>query len=105
MRSTHPGQVLKDELDAIGITLSEFARQIDVPPNRVSQIVNGKRAVSGDSVLRLGHWFGTDPAFWMTLQAQHDMAAARAQNGPAIDALPTRQSFQPRRDDQQLPLV
>lgn len=105
MRSTHPGQVLKDELDATGISLSEFARQIDVPTNRISQIVSGKRAISGDSALRFGHWFGTDPAFWMTLQAQHELAQARVQHGAAIDALPTRQSFSRRAYDAQLPLV
>jgi antitoxin HigA-1 len=59
-RTVHPGEILKDEL---AITPTEFARQIDVPPNRVSQIIAGKRSVTGDTALRFGHWFGTDPQF------------------------------------------
>ena len=52
----------------LGITPTEFARQIDVPPNRVSQIINGKRAITGDTALRFGHWFGVEPEFWLNLQ-------------------------------------
>ena len=59
-RTVHPAEILKDEL---AITPTEFARQIDVPPNRVSQIIAGKRSVTGDTALRFGHWFGTDPQF------------------------------------------
>ena len=58
----HPGEILADELAEIGITPTEFARQIRVPANRISQIVNGKRAITGDTALRLGHWFGNEPA-------------------------------------------
>lgn len=90
MRSVHPGQVLKDELDTIGISLSEFARQIDVPANRISQIIAGKRAISGDSALRFGHWFGTDPAFWLNLQMQHELAQAKTASAEKIAALPTK---------------
>ena len=59
-RSIHPGQILRDELKEFGITPTEFARQIDVPPNRVSQIINAKRSITGDTALRFGHWFGVD---------------------------------------------
>jgi addiction module HigA family antidote len=58
-----PGLILKDELDALDITLKEFARQIDVPPNRISQIIAAKRSITGDTALRFGHWFGIDPRF------------------------------------------
>ncbi|WP_051609216.1 HigA family addiction module antitoxin [Fodinicurvata fenggangensis] len=75
MRAVHPGAVLKDELDELGLTPTEFARQIDVPPNRVSQIIAGKRAVTGDTALRFGHWFGSDPQFWLNLQNQYELAA------------------------------
>ena len=67
-RAVHPGLVLKDELAELGITPTEFARQISVPPNRVSQIINGKRAITGDTALRFGHWFGVEPEFWLNLQ-------------------------------------
>jgi len=90
LRSVHPGQVLKDELDTIGISLSEFARQIDVPANRISQIIAGKRAISGDSALRFGHWFGTDPAFWLNLQMQYELAQAKTASTEVIAALPTK---------------
>ena len=59
MRATHPGEILKDELEELGITPTEFARQIDVPSNRVSQIIAGKRAITADTALRFGHWFRT----------------------------------------------
>lgn len=89
-RVVHPGEILKDELDDLSITLSEFARQIDVPPNRVSQIIAGKRSITGDTALRLGHWFGVDPQFWLNLQAQYDLAVADRRTGEAIRHLPTR---------------
>jgi addiction module HigA family antidote len=95
MRAVHPGAILKEELAELGVSLSEFARQIDVPPNRISQIVAGKRAITGDTALRLGHWFGTDPQFWLNLQAQHDLVVASLQTGEAICHLPTRASLPP----------
>ena len=91
-RAVHPGLILKDELDELGITPTEFARQLDVPANRISQIIAGKRAITGDTALRLGHWFGTDPQFWLNLQSQHDLALADRQSGDAIRALETRAS-------------
>ena len=60
-RAVHPGEVLKDELAEFDETPTEFARQIDVPTNRVIQIILGKRSVTGDFALRFGHWFGVDP--------------------------------------------
>ena len=90
MRAVHPGEILKDELDELGIRPTEFARQIDVPANRVSQLINGKRDVSPDTALRLGHWFGMDPQFWMNLQVQFDLLQADKANGEAIRHLPTR---------------
>ena len=76
MRAVHPGEVLKGELEELGITPTELARQIEVPANRVSQIIAGKRSVTGDTALRLGHWFGVDPQFWLNLQAQYDLVQA-----------------------------
>lgn len=91
-RAVHPGQVLKDELEELGITPTEFSRQIKVPPNRVSQIIGGKRSITGDTALRFGHWFGTDPQFWLNLQAQFDLAQADKETGETIRHLPTRSS-------------
>ena len=88
----HPGEVLRDELAELGITPTAFARQIDVPPNRVSQIIAGKRSVTGDTALRFGHWFGVEPQFWMNLQTQFDLATAEQQGGTAVRELPTARS-------------
>ncbi len=92
MRAVVPGKVLEDELDFIGITLSEFACQIDVPPNRIGQIVGGKCAITGDTALRFGHWFGIDPQFWLNLQTQFDLVQADTAMGETIRHLPTRQT-------------
>ena len=91
-RVVHPGLVLKDELAEFGVTPTEFARQIDVPPNRISQIIAGKRSVTGDTALRLGHWFGVEPQFWLNLQAQFDLATADRLVGKAVKELPTSSS-------------
>lgn len=91
-RVVHPGEVLAgelDELDELGITPTEFARQIEVPPNRVSQIIAGKRKITGDTAIRLGHWFSVDPQFWMNLQAQFELAIAEEQIGEALANRPT----------------
>lgn len=93
-RAVHPGLILKDELDEIGISPTEFARQIDVPANRVSQIIAGKRSITGDTALRFGHWFGADPQIWINLQAQYELAVAARETGAAIRLLPTRATMQ-----------
>ena len=102
MRAVHPGAVLKDELAELGITPTEFARQIDVPPNRVSQIIAGKRSITGDTALRLGHWFGTDPQFWLNLQAQFELAVAQQETGAAVRHLPTKDSLPPQGEQPRL---
>ena len=69
----HPGEILADELEELGVSPTELSRQIRVPANRISQIINGKRSITGDTALRLAHWFGTSPQFWMNLQALYDV--------------------------------
>lgn len=88
-RAIHPGAVLADELEERGISASELARQIEVPANRVSQLLHGKRMITADTALRLGHWLGMNPQFWMNLQAQYDLNQARQVHGAEIDKLPT----------------
>lgn len=80
----HPGEFLADELKEIGITPSELSRRIDVPPNRISQIVRGLRDVSADTALRLGQFFGTGPELWMNLQNAYDLDKANAMAGVNI---------------------
>ena len=86
----HPGEVLAHELEAVGVSPTELARQLHVPANRITQIINGKRGITGDSALRLAHWFGNAPEFWMNLQIQHDLRVAAREVGREIKALPTR---------------
>lgn len=86
----HPGEVLADELAELEVSPTELARQIAVPANRISQIIQGKRSITGDTALRLGHWFKTTAQFWLNLQTAYDLRVAAAEAGNAIDKLPTR---------------
>ena len=86
----HPGQYLADELKDIGVTPTELARQIAVPANRISEIIRGRRSITGDTALRLSHWFGTTPQFWMNLQSAYDIRVAALRTGEAIAKLPRR---------------
>ena len=88
--AVHPGEVLADELAVIGVSAAELSRQIAVPPNRISQIINGKRAITGDTALRLGHWFQTSPQFWLHLQTSYDLRVAGREAGKTTDKLPTK---------------
>lgn len=90
MRAVHPGEILREELDELGVSAAELARQIDVPPNRISQIIAGRRTVTGDTALRFGHWFGNAPEFWLNLQSAYDIRIAAEKAGPAIARLPVR---------------
>jgi len=86
----HPGEVLADELEEIGVSPTELARQLAVPANRISQIIKGKRAITGDTALRLGHWFSMSPQFWLNLQSAYDLHVAEGQSGADVRRLPTR---------------
>jgi addiction module HigA family antidote len=86
----HPGEALKDELEELGVTPTDLARQIAVPPNRISQIISGRRAITGDTALRLGHWFGNSPEFWLNLQSAYELRVAAQAAGRRIAKLPTR---------------
>ena len=90
VRPIHPGEILADELTELGVTAAELARQIDVPANRISQIINGKRGITGDTALRLGHWFGMNPRFWINLQSAYDLEVAEAAIGREVSQLPKR---------------
>jgi len=86
----HPGEILADELEALGMTPTELSRHINVPANRVTQIIRGQRGITGDTALRLGHWFGTSPQFWLNLQGAYDIRVAEAAIGAEVAKLPTR---------------
>jgi addiction module HigA family antidote len=86
----HPGEHLADELKELGMSAAELARQIAVPVNRVTQIINGQRAITADTALRLGHWFQTGPEVWLNLQQLYELRRAREVAGDEIERLPRR---------------
>ncbi|MBI1776159.1 MAG: HigA family addiction module antidote protein [Proteobacteria bacterium] len=81
---TYPGEILREELSALGLSASAFAAAIDVPPNRVTQILAGRRSVTADSALRLARFFGTTARFWLNLQSLYDLKVAAAESGSRI---------------------
>ena len=80
----HPGEVLRDELEALGLSANAIARALDVPPNRITEILNGTRAVSADTALRLARYFRMSARFWMNLQLSYDLAVVERERGEMI---------------------
>lgn len=85
----HPGEQLGEELKVLGMSAAELARHLQVPTNRVTEILNGQRAITGDTALRLGHFFGTSPEFWLNLQSLYELRLAEQRAGRLIKTLPT----------------
>jgi addiction module HigA family antidote len=75
----HPGEILKETLDEMGISMNRLSKEIHVPANRISSIVAGQRAITGETALRLARYFGTTPEYWLNMQARYDMETARDQ--------------------------
>jgi addiction module HigA family antidote len=86
----HPGEILADELQEIGLSAKKLADVIEVPPNRLYQVLAGKRNISADTALRLGQYFGMSADFWMNLQSAYELDLARQQVGKAIKRIPKR---------------
>jgi addiction module HigA family antidote len=89
LTAIHPGEHLAEELEALDMSAAELARKINVPTNRITQILNGTRAITGDTALRLAHFFGTSAQFWLNLQSLYDLRLAQEKVGKSIKALPT----------------
>jgi len=85
----HPGEHLAEELRELEMSAAELARQIEVPTNRITEILNGRRAITGDTALRLAHFFGTTAEFWLNLQSLYEIRIAQRRVGKSIKALPT----------------
>ena len=88
VRLIHPGEHLAEELRELGMSAAELARNLHVPTNRVTAILNGQRAITGDTALRLGHFFGTSPQFWLNLQSSHELRLAESKSGKSVRRLP-----------------
>ncbi|MBZ5635900.1 MAG: HigA family addiction module antidote protein [Acidobacteriia bacterium] len=93
--TVHPGEHLAEELEALGMSAAALARQVKVPTNRITEIINGQRAVTGDTALRLAHFFGTSAEFWLNLQSLYELRLAEQKAGKAIKALPTLKDHTP----------
>src|SRR5512141_2888238 len=90
----HPGEHLAEELDALKMSAAELARRLKVPTNRVTEILNGQRAITGDTALRLAHFFGTSAEFWLNLQSLYELRLADRKAGKSIRVLPTLENRQ-----------
>lgn len=97
INAIHPGEHLAEELKTLNMSAAELARKIDVPTNRVTQILNGERSITGDTALRLAHFFGTSPQFWLNLQSLYELRLAQQKTGKAIKGLPTLKQSDPVR--------
>ena len=91
----HPGEHLAEELETLNMSAAELARKVNVPTNRITQILNGERAITGDTALRLAHFFGTSPEFWLNLQSLYELRLAQQKAGKTIKGLPTLKRSQP----------
>jgi addiction module HigA family antidote len=89
LTAIHPGEHLAEELKELGMSAAELARQLRLPTNPVTGILNGRRAITGDTALRLAHFFGTSAEFWLNLQSLYELRLAEQKAGKSIKALPT----------------
>jgi addiction module HigA family antidote len=90
----HPGEHLAEELKELGMSAAELAQQLDVPTNRVTEILNGRRAITVDTALRLAHFFGTTAEFWLNLQSLFELRVAQKKIGKSVRRLPTLKHFE-----------
>ena len=90
----HPGEQLAEEMKELGLSAAALARQLGVPTNRITAILNGKRAITGDTALRLAHFFGTTAEFWLNLQSLYELRIAQKKSGKSISRLPTLKRFE-----------
>ena len=90
----HPGEHLAEELKELDMSASMLARQLSVPTNRITEILNGRRSITGDTALRLAHFFGTSAEFWLNLQKLYELRLAEERVGDHIDSLPTLKSYE-----------
>jgi antitoxin HigA-1 len=84
----HPGEHLKDELEALGMSAAMLARQLQVPTNRITEIIKARRAITAETAVRLGHWFGTSAEFWLNLQKTYELRNAQQTLARTLPRLP-----------------
>ena len=84
MRPVHPGEILREELDTLGLSASALSKELDVPVNRITLILRGQRSVTADTALRLARYFGTSPELWLNLQKTWELRRAEIETGDRI---------------------
>lgn len=89
VKAIHPGEHLAEELEILNMSAAELARRLAVPTNRVTEILKGQRAITGDTALRLGHFFRMSAEFWLNLQSLYELRLAQEKAGKAVSELPT----------------
>ena len=95
LTAIHPGEHLAEELEALDMSAAELARKLGVPTNRITQILNGTRSITGDTALRLAHFFGASAQFWLNLQSLYYLRLAQQRAGNSIKALPRLKRSEP----------
>ncbi len=95
LTAIHPGEHLAEELEVLNMSAAELWRQLRVPTNRITAIINGQRAITGDTALRLAHFFGTSAEFWLNLQSLYDLRVAAQKAGKSIKTLPKLKRREP----------
>lgn len=85
----HPGETLQEDLEEIGMSAADLAWRVEIPVNRITEILKGRLAITGDTALRLGRFFGTSGEFWLNLQMLYELRLAERKNGSEIVRLPT----------------
>ena len=95
LNAIHPGEHLAAELKELNMSAAALARQLEVPTNRITGILNGERAITGDTALRLAHFFGTTAEFWLNLQSLYELRLAQQKAGKSIKTLPTLKDHEP----------
>lgn len=99
----HPGEILADEIDVLGLSAVQVARELHVPRSRIDEILAGKQAITADTALRLGQWLGTGPEVWLNLQKSYELRLAAQETGSEIRASITRRSKPARRSSPSRP--
>lgn len=92
----HPGEILADELEEIGMTALELAKRLEIPNSRLVHIINGKRDITADTALRLGQFFGTGPDLWLNLQKAYELDVARQKIGDSLKRIERYHPTQPQ---------
>jgi len=92
IRTVHPGEILKEDLADIDVSAAKLARDLRVPANRITRIINGQQSITANTALRLAHWFGSSAQYWLNIQRNYDLAITERDIGRMVRGLPRRKA-------------